>query len=128
MPSNLFLVIYSGEDYELAEELGTEVSSTFDVEYALGSCEDFGDTEVAQRFLARSRQKIVQSSFSLIIADLSHQNPVKYPKQRHYIVFIKNYVYVVPYVRNGLVVFFKTIYPSRKYYKIYIKNAQKAKI
>ena len=56
MPSNLFLVIYSGEDYELAEELGTEVSSTFDVEYALGSCEGFWDTEVAQSF-SRSRQK-----------------------------------------------------------------------
>lgn len=63
-----------------------------------------------------------------IVADLPHQNPIKYPKQRHFIVFIKNYVYVVPYVRNGLVVFFKTIYPSRKYYKIYIKNGQKNKV
>ena len=44
--------------------------------------------------------------------------------QRLYIVSINNYVYVVPYVidEKNKKIFLKTIYPSRKYTKLYLKG------
>lgn len=58
----------------------------------------------------------------LIISDFPHPNQTKYPKQKVLVVIIKKYTYAVPYVTNKKGIFLKTIYPSRKYYKSYLKT------
>ncbi|HBC44941.1 TPA: toxin [Candidatus Collierbacteria bacterium] len=63
-----------------------------------------------------------------VLLDTPHFDQIRYPKQRILIISIKSYAYIVPYVQNGPTRFLKTIYPSRRYYKKYLKNAQKAKI
>ncbi len=50
-----------------------------------------------------------------------HPNKIKYPHQRIYIVFIKNYYYYVPFVEDDEKIYLKTIIPSRKVKKLYIK-------
>jgi hypothetical protein len=44
----------------------------------------------------------------------------KYPNQRIFIVKIRNYAYIVPYIENDELIFLKTIYPSRKSTKQYL--------
>ena len=58
-----------------------------------------------------------------LLDNVDHFNKSRYPNQRIFIVRVKNKVYAVPYVfdeeRNRF--FLKTIYPSRKLKKRYIK-------
>ena len=71
-------------------------------------------------------------SFEEIIAALDNKqlldiveqpNQTKYPKQQAYVVYVNNYVYLVPFViKDEETVFLKTIFPSRKAKKRYIKN------
>lgn len=58
-----------------------------------------------------------------LIVDVEHFNKAKYPKQNIFVVKVENYVYVVPYVWDAKrkVKFLKTIYPSRKLTKKYLK-------
>ncbi len=56
------------------------------------------------------------------LASLKHTNTVKYKNQKIFVIEINNYAYCVPYVKRGSHIFFKTIYPSRKYNKIYLKG------
>lgn len=51
---------------------------------------------------------------------LDHPNPGAYPGQRILIVDIDGYVFVVPFVADGDVLFLKTIIPSRKMTKRYL--------
>ncbi len=61
-----------------------------------------------------------------LLGDVKHFNQTRYPNQRIFIIKIKRYVYLVPYVldlkRN--VKFLKTIYANRKLKKLY-ENKQK---
>lgn len=52
-----------------------------------------------------------------------HPNQRKYPGQKIYIVNIEGYVYLVPFVEKDGMVFLKTIIPSRKASKKYLKGA-----
>jgi uncharacterized DUF497 family protein len=45
----------------------------------------------------------------------------KYPHQKMYIVRIRNYAYAVPYIESNGNIFLKTIFPSHKYTKRYLK-------
>lgn len=56
------------------------------------------------------------------LKNLIHPNQTKYPNQRISIVRIDNYVYLVPYIENESEVFLKTIIPSRKATKQYLKG------
>ncbi len=58
-----------------------------------------------------------------ILDDLEHPAP-KRSSQRIYLIKIENLVYVVPYVidKSKREIFLKTIYPSRKYTKHYLKG------
>jgi uncharacterized DUF497 family protein len=56
-----------------------------------------------------------------ILDDLVHPNLTKYPNQRIMIVKIGDYAYLVPYVDLSSELFLKTIIPSRKATKKYIK-------
>lgn len=57
-----------------------------------------------------------------IIDEFKHKNKKKYPKQRVFILNIRNYIYAVPYVKDEKrkVIFLKTIYPSRMLTKKYL--------
>jgi uncharacterized DUF497 family protein len=63
---------------------------------------------------------LIQEGFVLDI--LEHPQKAKYNNQKLYIIDIENYVYVVPFVDQGEERFLKTIFPSRKYTKIYLSN------
>ena len=56
---------------------------------------------------------------------IRHPNPNKYRGQRVYVIQIESYVYMVPYVESDDVIFLKTIFPSRKYTKIYLSKEKK---
>ncbi len=61
-----------------------------------------------------------------LLDDKEHPNPLR-KHQRLYVVRVEEYAYVVPYVKNQekKEIFLKTIYPSRKYTKLYIKKGEK---
>ena len=46
----------------------------------------------------------------------------KHPNQQMYIIIINKYCYLVPFVKEKEKIFLKTIIPSRKATKKYIKN------
>lgn len=48
---------------------------------------------------------------------IAHPNKNKYPKQRIFLVKIKEYIYLVPFIEEDDYIFLKTIYPSTKYTK-----------
>lgn len=53
---------------------------------------------------------------------LDHSNVEKYPGQKIMLVEIDNYVYAIPYVETKKMIFLKTIFPSRKYTKKYLRG------
>lgn len=53
---------------------------------------------------------------------LDHPNKEKYANQKMYVVEINGYVYLVPFVQDKERIFLKTIIPSRKPRKKYLKN------
>ncbi len=57
------------------------------------------------------------------IAD--HPNQAKYPGQRIYFVIADNYIYMVPHIIDKNHIFLKTIIPSRKATKDYLKDVEK---
>jgi len=58
---------------------------------------------------------------------LEHPNQEKYPGQQILIVEIRDYAHIVPFIEAEMVIFLKTIIPSRKMTKIYLKGATNAK-
>jgi uncharacterized DUF497 family protein len=52
---------------------------------------------------------------------LGHPNPTKYPRQRILVVEIDRYVHLVPFVEEKEHYFLKTIIPSRKATRDYLK-------
>ena len=48
-----------------------------------------------------------------------HWNQRKYPGQRVYLVPVDGYIFAVPFVEEGDVIFLKTAFPSRKLTKQY---------
>lgn len=53
---------------------------------------------------------------------LSHPNSTKYPRQKVLVVVFNDYVYLVPYVEEEDYFFLKTIIPSRKATRDYLKQ------
>jgi len=50
-------------------------------------------------------------------------NPSGHHKnQRMFVLNIKNYAYCVPFAESGSEIFLKTIFPSRKYTALYLKD------
>lgn len=56
---------------------------------------------------------------------VEHPNPGRYQGQRLFIVNIDNYCYLVPFIESEEEVFLKTIIPSRKATKKYLKGKDK---
>ena len=57
-----------------------------------------------------------------LLDDIRHPNANNYPNLRIFIVNIDDYAYVVPYVENEREHFLKTIVPSRKFTKLYLRG------
>ena len=55
-----------------------------------------------------------------ILDVVAHPNKKRYPRQKIYYLRLRDYVYLVPFVRDGQVIFLKTIIPSRKMTKYYL--------
>ncbi len=51
-----------------------------------------------------------------------HPNQKKYSNQSIYIIEINDYAYIVPFIQKGHTIFLKTIFPSRKATKLYLKT------
>ena len=62
----------------------------------------------------------IENGFLLDI--IKHPNDVKYPNQSMFIIEIDEYVYLVPFIENKEEIFLKTIIPSRKATKNYLKK------
>ncbi len=61
------------------------------------------------------------------ILDIVQHPQEKRSNQKYLIVEIDNYAYVVPFVEMEEERFFKTIFPSRKYTKIYLRKQNATK-
>jgi uncharacterized DUF497 family protein len=57
-----------------------------------------------------------------LIDIVEHSNKEKYPQQKFYIIDVNGYAYLVSFVRNGDKIFLKTIFPSRKATREYLKE------
>jgi len=57
-----------------------------------------------------------------LLADEPHPNAERYPNQRIMVVSIREYCYLLPYVQSGDTLFLKTLIPSRKMTKRYLKG------
>jgi hypothetical protein len=55
-----------------------------------------------------------------LLDDIAHANASDYPNQRIFVICIRAYVYLIPYVESEDEIFLKTIIPSRKFTKLYI--------
>ncbi|MBI2119888.1 MAG: toxin [Elusimicrobia bacterium] len=74
---------------------------------------DLTKSERLKKIRGVSFEEIIQTKF---IAALKH------PKKLHQNIMLfehKNYIWVVPYVEDTNGIFLKTLFPSRKYTKIY---------
>ncbi len=58
-----------------------------------------------------------------ILDIVEHPNKNKYPNQSLFIIRLYDYVYLVPFAEDEEKIFLKTIIPSRKATKKYIKNS-----
>lgn len=56
---------------------------------------------------------------------LEQPNQEKYKGQKIFVVQIDDYVYLVPFIENDHEIFLKTIIPSRKATKKYLKGSEK---
>ncbi len=56
-----------------------------------------------------------------VLDTLDHPNQVKYPNQKIHVLDIDGYVYLVPFIENEAGIFLKTIIPSRKATKNYLR-------
>jgi uncharacterized DUF497 family protein len=57
-----------------------------------------------------------------LLNDVCHLNTEKYPNQRLFVVSVDDYVYLVPYIETANEIFLKTIIPSRKATKHYLRG------
>jgi uncharacterized DUF497 family protein len=79
------------------------------------------------RRLKQERNISFEEIILLILNDrildiISHVNRAKYPGQKIFIVEYQGAAYAVPYVEEIEYIFLKTIYPSRKLTKLYLKK------
>ena len=59
-----------------------------------------------------------------ILDTLEHPNQARYPGQKIHVVDVEGYAYLVPFVESEEEVFLKTIIPSRKATRVYLKGAE----
>ncbi|MEK7396885.1 MAG: BrnT family toxin [Candidatus Poribacteria bacterium] len=65
-------------------------------------------------------EAILHISAGDLLDIIEHTNPEKYQKQRIFVVKMKDYAWLVPFVETEDEIFLKTIIPSRKATKKYL--------
>ena len=55
---------------------------------------------------------------------LEHRNPSRYPRQKLLVVALRQYAYLVPYIEEADGYFLKTIIPSRKATRDYLRRSR----
>lgn len=65
---------------------------------------------------------LVAISQKALLDVVAHPNQEKYPNQRIFIVRIRGYAYLVPFVETAEEIFLKTVIPSRSATKTYISE------
>ncbi len=91
--------------------------------------------KITFQFLPEKNQQLIAQrgiSFEEVIAALDsgklldvveHHNKEKYSHQKIYVIDMNGYVYLVPYVmKDEHTVFLKTVFPSRKLTKAYLRQ------
>lgn len=58
-----------------------------------------------------------------LLDELRHPNPEKYPGQFIFVIALDDYVYLVPYVEEPGYYFLKTVIPSRKATRDYLRRS-----
>ena len=58
-----------------------------------------------------------------VLANIPHPNQGRYPGQRVFVVAFCGYAYVVPYIPREAGPFLKTLWPSRKATRDYLRTA-----
>lgn len=56
-----------------------------------------------------------------VLDDISNPSPL-YPHQRIFVLEINGYAHAVPYISDEKTIFLKTVFPSRKYTVMYLKE------
>lgn len=86
------------------------------------------DPEKNERLKKQRDVSFEQVIFHLSQGDLwrvaDHPNQGKYPGQRVYFVIIEDYIYLVPHLVTSDQIFLKTIIPSRKATRDYLKEQE----
>ncbi len=59
-----------------------------------------------------------------VLEVVPHPNQQRYPNQLIYVIEMDDYVYLIPFVEDGEMIFLKTIIPSRKATKQYLQNGE----
>ena len=67
-------------------------------------------------------QMVVAVEAGGLLDILAHPNPAKYPNQRVLVVASEGYAYLVPFVEQADHYFLKTVIPSRKATRDYLKQ------
>ena len=61
-------------------------------------------------------------SNDFVLDVILHLNADKYPGQKMFIINIDNYAYLVPFIEENEIIYLKTIIPSRKATKKYLRG------
>ena len=69
-------------------------------------------------------QVIVEINSGNLLDAIEHPNKKKYPNQLMYVVRSGDYVYLIPFIQDKEKIFLKTIYPSRKFRKLYERETR----
>ena len=59
-----------------------------------------------------------------VLAIFEHPDQEKYKDQKIAVVEINNYAYAVPYLEEKDKIILKTVYPSRKYTKVFLRKEE----
>lgn len=59
-----------------------------------------------------------------LVTTTGHPNQQKYPGQKMYLVQLQEYIYAVPFIEDQEKIFLKTIIPSRKMTRKYLKDKE----
>ena len=79
--------------------------------------------ELKRRYGFGFERILVALSEGALLENRTHPNGTRYGRQRQLIVEVDRYAWVVPFVSEGAIVFFKTMFPSRKATRMYLERS-----
>ena len=100
----------------------TIIQQTIMAKQALIYWSESKNAELLRRYGIGFEDVLIALADQKLLDDVKHPNEEKYGHQRILIVEIENYAYCVPYVWDEQGIFFKTLFPSRKQTRKYLKE------